>query len=257
MFRASIQIELRHLKAFCAVAEELSFRRAAERIGIAQPALSRTIKHLEEETGVTLFQRTTRVTRLTEAGRAFLARSQAILDSLGDAVELAQRVQSGIAGEVRVGFNDFAISGLLPETVRQFRATYPEVEVKLVDSPTPEMLSMVLDGGLEMAFHTGPANHSDLDHIVVCKERLVCVLPSSHRLAAQDSISVAELATDNFIMGRWETWRIYHQIIRDICRRHGFQPRIIQEAEHGDGIMGWWPPRWVSRCTSTVSGYTS
>ena len=89
-----------------------------------------------------------------------------------------------------------------------------------------------------MAFHTGPTDHSDLEHIVVRKERLVCVLPSSHRLASRDSVSVAGLAPDYFIMGRWETWRIYHRIIRDICRRHGFQPRIIQEAEHGDGIMG-------------------
>jgi DNA-binding transcriptional LysR family regulator len=233
-----MQVELRHLKAFCAVAEELSFRRASERIGVSQPALSRTIKHLEEETGVTLFERTTRVTRLTEVGRTFLAHSQAILKSLGDAVELAQRVQSGVAGEVRVGFNDFAISGLLPETVRRFRAAYPEVEVTLVDSPSPEMLNMVLDGGLEVAFHTGPADHDDLEHIVVRKERLVCVLPSSHGLAAQDTVSVAELAGDHFVMGRWETWRIHHRIIRDFCRRHGFQPRIIQEAEHSDGIMG-------------------
>ncbi len=233
-----MRIELRHLKAFCAVAEELSFRGASERIGVAQPALSRTIKHLEEEAGVTLFERTTRVTSLTEAGRAFLSRSQAILESLDDAVDLARRVQSGITGEVRVGFNDFAISGLLPETVRQFRAAYPEVDVKLVDSPTPEMLSMVLDGALEVAFHTGPSHHSDLDQIIVRKERLVCVLPSSHRLAAQKALSVADLANEYFIMGRWETWRIYHRIIRDLCRRHGFQPRIIQEAEHGDGIMG-------------------
>lgn len=233
-----MQIDLRHLKAFCAVAEELSFRRASDRIGVAQPALSRTIKQLEEETGVTLFERTTRVTRLTEAGRAFLARAQALLESLGEAVDLAQRVQNGVAGEVRVGFNDFAISGLLPETVRRFRAAYPEVEVHLVDSPTPEMLNMVLDGALEVAFHTGPAEHSDLEHIVVRKERLVCVLPASHRLAAQDAVSVAELAGDYFIMGRWETWRIYHRFIRDFCRRHGFQPRIIQEAEHSDGIIG-------------------
>lgn len=233
-----MQIDLRHLRAFCAVAEELSFRRASDRIGVAQPALSRTIKQLEEEAGVTLFERTTRVTRLTEAGRAFLVRSQKLLESLGEAVDLARRVQSGVAGEMRVGFNDFAISGLLPETVRRFRATYPEVEVHLVDSPSPEMLSMVLDGALELAFHTGPADHNDLGHIVVRKEQLVCVLPASHRLAGQDSVSVAELADDSFIMGRWETWRIFHRIIRDFCRRHGFQPRIIQEAEHSDGIIG-------------------
>lgn len=238
VLEASIQLELRHLRAFCAVAEELSFRRASERIGVAQPALSRTIKHLEDETGVTLLERTTRVTRLTEAGTAFLERSRMLLQNLEEAVELAHRVQSGITREVRVGFNDFAISGLLPETVRRFRAAYPEVDVKLVDSPTPEMINMVLDGGLEVAFHTGPADHSDLEHIVVRKEHLVCVLPSSHRLASQESVSIAELARDHFIMGRWETWRIYHRIIRDICRRHGFQPRIIQEAEHGDGIMG-------------------
>ncbi|MEM7120960.1 MAG: LysR family transcriptional regulator [Pseudomonadota bacterium] len=233
-----MQVELRHLKAFCAVAEELSFRRASERLGVAQPALSRTIKNLEEEIGVTLFERTTRVTRLTEAGRVMLTRAQTVLEGLGDTVELAQRVQSGIAGEVRVGFNDFAITGLLPETVRQFRSAYPEVEVKLVDSPTPEMLNMVLDGELEVAFHTGPPDHADLENIVVRKERLVCVLPASHRLAAQSAVSVADLAGEPFIMGRWRTWRIYHRIVRDLCRGHGFQPRIIQEAEHSDGIMG-------------------
>jgi len=232
-----MRIDLRHLRAFCAVAEELSFRRASNRIGIAQPALSRTIKQLEEETGVTLFERTTRVTRLTEAGRSFLVRTQQLLEGLDNAVVLAQRVQKGIAGEVRVGFNDFAISGLLPETVRYFRTAYPEVEVHLIDSTSPKMLSMVLDGALELAFHTGPADHSELNHIVVRKERLVCVLPSSHRLATEDSVSVAELADDNFIMGRWETWTIFHRIIRDFCRRHGFQPRIIQEAEHSDGII--------------------
>jgi len=232
-----MKIDLRHLRAFCAVAEELSFRRASDRIGVAQPALSRTIKQLEEETGVTLFERTTRVTRLTEAGRAFLGHTQALLESLGEAVDLAQRVQKGIAGEVRVGFNDFAISGLLPETVRHFRAAYPEVEVHLIDATTPDMLSMVLDGALELAFHTGPADHADLRHIVVRKERLVCVLPASHHLVAQDSVSVAQLADDYFIMGRWETWSLFHRIIRDFCRRYGFQPRIIQEAEHSDGII--------------------
>jgi len=233
-----VQVKLRHLRAFCAVAEELNFRRASERLGIAQPALSRTIQHLEELCGVLLLERTTRVICLTEPGKAFFSRAKAILTELDDAVRIAQRVQKGIAGEIRVGFNDFAISGLLPEMVRNFRALNPDIDVGLVDSNSPEMIDMVLDGRIEVAFHNAPGEHEDLDSIVARSEQLVCVLPASHRLARQKTIAVAELADEPFVIGRWENWSVFYRIVRDFCRRHGFEPRIFQEAEHSDGIMG-------------------
>ena len=231
-------VELRHIRAFRAVAEALSFRRASERLGVAQPALSRTIKDLEAALQVSLFERTTRITRLTESGRVFLKETASLVSDLDRAVDLAQRADSGITGELRVGFNDYAINGLLPQVVRHFRADYPQVEVTLVDSTTPRAMEMVLDDELNIAFITGQQFHPEIDHIVVREERVICVLPSSHPLARKKRIAIADLADEPFVMGRWETWKSYNRLIRDFCAAHGFVPNVIQEAEHSDGIMG-------------------
>ena len=231
-------VELRHIRAFHAVAEALSFRRASERLRVAQPALSRTIKDLEAAMQVSLFERTTRIVRLTESGRLFLKRTSSLIADLDHAVELARRADSGMAGELRVGFNDYAINGLLPQIVRRFRTDYPDMEVLLIDSTTPQAVEMVLDGKFDIAFTTGQPFHPEFDHLVVREEQVVCVLPSSHPLAGRKRISITELSDEPFVMGRWETWKSYNRLIRDFCAAHGFAPRIIQEAEHSDGIMG-------------------
>ena len=233
-----MNFELRHLKAFRAVAQNLNFRRASEQLGVAQSALSRTIKHLEEAIGLTLFERTTRVTQLTEAGQDFLVGVIDILNRLDNAIEGARLVQDGVIGEIRVGYNDFAMSGLLPEIVRRFREHIPEIAVKLVESTSPKMLEMLLDGDIEVGFHLGMSMPADLQYMTIRQERLVSIVPTSHPLAEQKVISIAQLANEDFIMGRWEMWSSFHRIIKDICRSYGFQPRIIQEAEHSDGIMG-------------------
>ncbi len=231
-------IELRHLKAFHAVAEELNFRRAALRLGLAQPALSRTIRALEASMGVRLFERSTRIVDLTEAGRHFLRRTRALLLDLSDAVRFAQRVQSGVAGELRVGYNDYAINGLLPLIVRRFRAHWPDIDVSLIDETSPAMVEKLLDGKLDVGFHHGALQHRDLEQIVVRHERLVCVLPASHPLAGEPAISVPTLAGESFVMGSIETWKVFHVVLKDFCRPYGVELRIIQEAVHSDGILG-------------------
>jgi len=231
-------VEIRHVRAFHAVAEALSFRRASEHLGVAQPALSRTIKDLEETIQVSLFERTTRITRLTESGRVLLKHTSDLIANLDHAIDLAQRAHSGIAGELRVGFNDHAISGLLPQVVRRFRSDYPDIEVTLIDSTTPGALEMVLDDKFDIAFVIGQQFQPEFDHIVVREERVVCVLPASHPLARRKRISITDLAEEPFIMGRWESWKTTTRPIRDFCAAHGFVPQIIQEAEHSDGIMG-------------------
>lgn len=231
-------IELRHLRAFHAVADELSFRRAADRLGLAQPALSRTIRGLEEALDVRLFERSTRVVGLTEAGRAFRRRTAGVLTDLAEAVRFVARVQSGAAGELRVGYNDHAINGLLPLIVRRFRAAWPDVEVSLIDATSPAMVEMVLDGKLDMAFHHGPMPHRDLQQLLVRNERLICALPAAHRLADEPEISVPALAGESFIMGSWESWKVFHTVLKDFCRGYGVELKIIQEAVHSDGILG-------------------
>lgn len=231
-------VEIRHIRAFHAVAEALSFRRASEHLGIAQPALSRTIKDLEEALQVSLFERTTRVTRLTEPGHVFLKHTSDLLTDLDHAIGLTQRAHSGIAGELRVAFNDHVITEFVPQVVRRFRADYPDVEVDLIDSNTPQAVEMVLDDKIDIAFIIGRQVQPEFDHIVVRKERVVCVLPSSHPLARKKRISIFDLVNEPFIMGRWESWKSYNRLVRDFCAAHGFAPKIIQEAEHSDGIFG-------------------
>lgn len=231
-------VEMRHIRAFHAVAKELSFRHAADHLGTTQPALSRTIKELEDTIRVRLFERTTRVIGLTEPGRIFRKRTAHLIDDIETAVSLAQRSDNGIVGELRVGFNDHAISGLLPEAVRRLRASHPEVEVTLIGGSTPAMHEMVLDGDVDVGFCTGQYSHVDLDHIVVRKERIICVLPASHALAKAKRVSVTELAGEPFVMGRWATWKTFNRLIQDYCGLHGITPRVIQEAEDTNGIIG-------------------
>ena len=231
-------VEIRHIQAFHSVAKELSFRRASEHLGMAQPALSRTIKQLEDIVRVRLLERTTRTVALTESGRIFLKRTAHLVEEIDRAVDLAQRSDSGFVGEIRVGFNDHAITGLLPEAVRRLRASYPEIEVTLIGGATPMMQEMVLDGEVDVGFCTGQYSHVDLDQIVVRKERLVCVLPASHSLAKAKRVSVVELADEPFIMGRWATWKTFNRLVYDYCKTHGVIQKVIQEAGDINGIIG-------------------
>ncbi len=231
-------VEIRHIRAFHAVAETLNFRQASERLGIAQPALSRTIKHLEEALRTSLFRRTTRVTRLTDSGRSFLKHTSGIIADLDRAIDLAQRAHSGLTGELRVGFNDLVITNLLPQVVRRFRSDHPHIEVALIDESTPQALEMVLDETCDIAFIVDQHLQPELDRIVVRDEQIVCVLPASHPLTSKERISVTDLANEPFIMGRWDAWKTTSRPIRDFCIAHGFVPNIIQEVDHSDGIMG-------------------
>lgn len=233
-----MRLEVRHLRAFHTVAEELSFRRASQRLGIAQPALSRTIQDLEAIVRVRLFERTTRVVGLTEPGKAFLKRTQNLLLSLEEAVHFARKVDGGAASELQVAYNDFAINGLLPEIVREFRISHPSVEVNLWDPTTPEMIESVLDKKFDVVFHMNAHQHPELDHIVVRDERLVCILPASHECAKERSVSLTRLSDEPFVMGRWNSWKVYRRVIESFCETHGFTPTVIQEAVHSDGIMG-------------------
>ncbi len=230
-------VELRHIRVFHAVAAELSFRRAAERLNIAQPALSRTVRDLELLLGTTLFLRTTRSVRLTAAGQSFLKDTEGLLSDLENAIHRAHRVQSGTAGELRVGFNDFAMNGMLPEVIRYFRVDAPGVEVTLVDTTTPDMIERLLDRRLDIAFYSGPHSHPQLDQLILREEELVCVLPTTHALASRDTISIRDLATENFVLGRLEMWRVFHQKLREFCLSHGFDLSLVKQAEHSDGII--------------------
>lgn len=229
-------MDLRHLQAFVAVAEESSFRKASERLYIAQPALSRTIQALEQELEVKLFERTTRSVRVTEPGRYLLERAHLIFKQVEDAKDGTRRVARGEQGELLVGFNDFTISDKLPSIIVDFRARYPDINLDLKDGSSREMMDMVLDRRLDIGFLSGLSPAPELDSLVLRREVFVAVLPAGHRLAGKTKLKVKDLASENFVLG-YESWEIFLNAVYSYCDRAGFRPNVVQTAVHSDGII--------------------
>lgn len=232
-----MSIEIRHLRAFIAVAEDLNFRRASERLHLAQPALSRTIRDMESLMGVKLFERSTRSVRLTPAGASFLIEAREMLEQLTAAIRNVQRFESGELGTLNVGFNDFAINDALPPIIMRFRSRYPDISVNLRSMSSPEMADAIRKRRLDIGFLTGAHLVGGLSHIVLRKERLVCLLPKGHRLASQNQIAIASLAAEPFVTGASSGWQSFLDVVNAYCMSAGFLPRVAQEASHSDSIV--------------------
>lgn len=230
-------MELRHLRYFAAVADELHFGRAAQRLRIAQPPLSQQIRHLEDELGVALFHRTKRRVELTEAGQAFLARVRVILATAGDAVTEAQRVARGELGRVAIGFMSAAMLDQFPAILRGFRRGFPDAEVQLSQMPSNEQLKAVASGHIDVGFvdisHRTPTVMVGDTAVRVERawsEALLVALPPDHRLARRRAVALADLATEPFVtLPRQPATGFYDQII-GLCQAAGFSPIVRQEA---------------------------
>ena len=177
-------MELRHLRYFVAVAEEKNFTRAAERLHIAQPPLSRQIQQLEEELGVQLIEKGSRPLRLTEAGRFFHAHAQELLAKAADLKTMTQRVGK-IERTLSIGFVASTLYGLLPEIVRRFRERYQAVEISFHEMTTMEQLQALKEGRIDVGFGRLKREDAAIRRIVLREEPLIVALPMGHRLAAQ------------------------------------------------------------------------
>jgi DNA-binding transcriptional LysR family regulator len=186
-------MELRHLRYFVVVAEELHFRRAAERLHMSQPPLSQQIRALEEEIGVQLFTRNQRRVELTAAGAAFLVRAREILDSVEDAARQARRVQRGEVGRLAVGFVGSAMYTFVPELLQSFREQAPDITLRLQELGTTEQLRQLDDGRLDVGFIRAPRTHPDLRIETLLWEPVVAALPDLHPLAGELSLSLEDL----------------------------------------------------------------
>ncbi|WP_108881816.1 LysR substrate-binding domain-containing protein [Anderseniella sp. Alg231-50] len=229
---------LRHMRYFIAVAEELHFRRAAERLGVAQPALSRAIQHLELELGIVLFERSNRQVALTSAGREFLNGSRGIMNAVDHTVENARQVHSGQKGTLRIGYTDFAIAGALPNLLRAFRKDQPGITLQPHHDVTRTQLEKLDAGLLDIGFVTGPVSIEGYMQILVQKDRFVCFVHENHPLAGRKSIELAELANEEFVHGPYRDWEHFYSYLMPLCREAGFMPNIVQEAFNSDGILG-------------------
>ncbi|UCI31780.1 LysR family transcriptional regulator [Mesorhizobium sp. B4-1-4] len=232
-----MSVELRHLRAFIAVATEGNFRRASERLHIAQPALSRTIRDLEQLLEVQLFERTTRSVTLTAAGRAFLPEVSDLLEHVTAAIRVARRVEEGDLGNLSVGFNDFAINDSLPKIIRDFRSRHPGVEIELRSMSSPDMADALRKRRLDIGFLSGEHLLAGLQYEVLRRERLICLLPSGHALAGSRTIDLTALAAEPFVLGATGSWDTFIDVVDAFCMSGGFRPRVVQEAANSDGIV--------------------
>jgi DNA-binding transcriptional LysR family regulator len=248
-------VELRHLRYFIAVAEELNFSRAAERLHMAQPPLSAAIRRLERDLGVDLFVRTTREVRLTDAGRAFLDGARRTLADADRAAEDAKRAAAGELGRLRIAFSWSARFETLPALGRAFRATHPDVEVLAQEMWNARMPPAFRNGSIDIALSLCPEIAAELEVAPIRQEGLVALLPETHPLAREEAIPLAELADEEFIVFPREIApRLYDAFVA-IFRRAGFEPRVRTESFHAGwdlGVLAELPA--VAMAPQTVAG---
>lgn len=224
-------MELRHLRYFAAVAEELHFGRAARKLHISQPPLSMQIRALEAELGVKLLNRTRRHVSLTRAGTVFLQDAQQILERSEQAVLTARRAERGEIGELAIGFISVADYNLLPLVLREFRRQYPLVTLSLKESTTDTQIADLLDSRIDVGFLLPPVNEPAIESTPVLREPLIVALPERHPLARRrGAIPLGLLADAPFIITpRHMAPGLYDDIV-SFCHAAGFSPQIAQEA---------------------------
>jgi len=234
-------MELRHLRYFVGVGEEQHFGRAAERLQIAQPALSRQIQDLEREMGFLLFERLPRGVRLNEAGKVFLSDARRILQDVDDAKRRAERIALGQAGTLRVGIAT-AVSwhGLVVNAFREFRRRQPDVELVLHHMVSIHQVEAVLSDRLDAGFAAAVTPwHEDLEHRQFALDRMVVAVPKGHPLTKRARTRLKDLRNMPFIwFHRWVNPTFYDQMM-EACARGGLSaPRIVQEATDRDTVLG-------------------
>jgi DNA-binding transcriptional LysR family regulator len=221
-------MELRHLRYFVAVAEELSFRGAAQKLRMAQPPLSAQIKALEDELNVRLLERTTRTVRLTPAGQVFLTEARDLLAASTRAGEKAQEAQRGIAGMLRVGVIAPAANSWLAGVLRPYRQQFPGVQLSLFDLTSTEQLRRLLAGELEVGLLRPPVDYPELNHRVVEESRQVLALPAGHPLARKRKLAWSDFDQQDLVLIHPSAQHGYYDAFFARCARAGAKPRPVQ-----------------------------
>jgi DNA-binding transcriptional LysR family regulator len=224
-------MELRHLRYFVAVAEALSFGRAAARLHISQPPLSRQIRALEEELGTALFARTKRSVQLTPAGAALLPEARRLLRDADGLKAGAQRIAAGEVGTLALGFISVAAYNLLPELAPEFRRRHPGVKLALQEATSDVLLAALRQAELDVGLVLPPVDAPGLEYVPLVHDTLIAALPAgSGHARTKGPIRPASLAGEPFILFPRKVGASLYDAIVDACRRAGFAPRIEQEA---------------------------
>ncbi|GEP44726.1 LysR family transcriptional regulator [Brevifollis gellanilyticus] len=234
-------MELRHLRTFQVVAEELNFSRAAERLHVAQSALSKTIADLESEMEVRLLDRNTHGVTLTETGALFLERVKQILEDTRDAVVQAQRRHRGETGLLRIGFIGTLSQSLLPELLQAYRAQYPSVDLVLREQGPVQQREGILSGRLDCGFIGLAVDSPDpeLDTFTVTEDELVAAIPAAHSRAKQTSIRLLDLKDEAIYLTAQANAPVFNPWLIELCRKSGFEPRIARETDRASTVLNY------------------
>lgn len=233
-----MRYDLKHLATFVAVAEELNFHRAAERLGIAQPAVSRIVQELEERLGVKLLERTTRKVMLTATGRYMLEEAREILGRIDVAESTARLLASGTKAILRIGYTTITGHSLVPKIVREFHLENPDVRLELTYLTSPVQRDRILQEEIEFGFIEGSFQSSEIESRAVARHTLVALLQPTHPLAAKESLSVSDLAGEAMVLGTNAEWPTFRRILVDVFQNHGQVLSVGQEASSLTGILG-------------------
>jgi len=233
-------MELRHLRYFVAVAEELSFTRAADRLHMAQPPLSQQIRQLEDELGAQLFSRTRRRVELTGAGQAVLAEARRVLAQAESVVRVARRFIAGKIGNLKVGFSSSASYATMPVILRTFRARFPEISLILEERSTEEQIALLAVHQLDVGFVRLPVENAPtvFTFKTIVREPLILALPHKHRLGRRRIVPMAALAEEPFIVVARQAVPGFYDQVEMLCRRVGFKPKVAQQAMEIQTIVG-------------------
>ena len=236
-------LELRHLRYFIAVAEELHFSRAAERLHIAQPPLSQQIRKLEQYIGHPLFTRNSRTVALTQAGETLLERSRYLIRRLDDDLDTVRRVGRGEIGTLTVGFIGSAMLTALPALIGSYRKRFVKVDLRLRELTTSSLVDAIRQGAVDLGFlrDAGPTEGFIVEHVLA--ERFVIALAKKHPLANRQKISLAELKGEPLILFARELCPLAWDKTIGLCETSGFHPTIVQEA-----------PEWLTVLRLVSSG---
>jgi DNA-binding transcriptional LysR family regulator len=225
-------MELRHLRYFIVLAEELHFGRAARRLAISQPPLSVAIRQLEESVGARLFERNSKEVRLTPAGQALQSSSERVLRQVEEAANEARDVSLGLVGRLRIGFVGSMLYRGLPQALAQFRASHPAVRVTLAELNSGEQVNELIQDRLDVGFVHNSRLPPELRHVLLMSEPFVACLPAGHRLARRRTVALASLSNEPFVLFSRNASPDYHARILAICASGGFRPEVQHEVRH-------------------------
>ncbi|WP_280569737.1 LysR family transcriptional regulator [Chromohalobacter sp. 296-RDG] len=231
-------MELRHLRYFIVVAEQLHFGRAAKLLNISQPPLSNQIKNLEEEMQVQLLIRNNKEVKVTPAGRQFLKAAKKCIADLDKEIALTQRIAQGKEGTLSIGFSGTLSFHLIPTLVKEFKRHYPGVDIHLQQLTTHDQLVGLIHKSIDVGFLVSPVADQRIAILEIFRERFVACLPKHHRLAQNTAvIDVAELCDEHWVLTPRGAGHGYYDAVTALCDAYGFVPKVIQTAQEQQTLV--------------------